>query len=63
MRESLGKYETRRRSESKGQLSLAEVGSARSTLRAAHYRPVSIVASMRRRESVHVGTRKMVNYA
>lgn len=28
MRESLGKYETRRRSESKGQLSLAEVGSA-----------------------------------
>ncbi len=31
MRESLGKYETRRRSESKGQLSLAEVGSARTT--------------------------------
>ena len=28
-----------------------------------HYWPVLIVTSMRRSESVHVGTRKMVNYA
>ena len=30
---------------------------------AAHCRPVSIASSMRRSKSVHVGTRKMVNYA
>ena len=29
----------------------------------AHYRPVSSAASVRRSRSVHVGTRKMVNYA
>ena len=29
----------------------------------AHYRPVSAATSARRSESVHVGTRKMVNYA
>ena len=29
----------------------------------AHYRPVSSASSVRRSKSVHVGTRKMVNYA
>ena len=29
----------------------------------AHYRPVSSALSVRRSKSVHVGTRKMVNYA
>ena len=29
----------------------------------AHHRPVSIASSTRRSKSVHVGTRKMVNYA
>ena len=29
----------------------------------AHHRPVSSALSERRSESVHVGTRKMVNYA
>ena len=28
-----------------------------------HHRPVSTAASVRRSKSVHVGTRKMVNYA
>lgn len=49
MRESLGTYETRRRSESKGHLPMAQVGSGAAVVAAsAHYRPVSIVASMRR---------------
>ena len=34
-----------------------------SSVAGAHHRPVSAAASARRSESVHVGTRKMVNYA
>jgi hypothetical protein len=36
---------------------------ARPSWAGAHCRPVSYASSLRRSESVHVGTRKMVNYA
>ena len=49
MRESLGKYETRRHNESKGRLTSTQVGSALPTGGAAHYRPVSTATSVRRR--------------
>ena len=54
-----------RRNKSKGRPSRpAWVGSASSRVGGAvHYRPVSTATSMRRSESVHVGTRKMMNYA
>ena len=56
----VGRYETRRRNESEGPASRRPRWDPHL---AAHHRPVSFVASKRRSKSVHVGTRKMVNYA
>ena len=57
----IGLYETHRRNESEGGLwSLRWDPCPRG---GAHHRPVSPAASGRRSKSVHVGTRKMVNYA
>ena len=56
----MGFYETQRRSEGKGRVSAAEVGSGsngRRTTGSFH------LFSKGRRKSVHAGTRKMVNYA
>lgn len=58
-----GLYETRRRNESEGSSILACRGGIRPLARLAHHRPVSSSTKVRRSESVHVGTRKMVNYA
>lgn len=64
MRESSGR--TKPRGAMKVKAGLA-AGSGRIRMggdsRPAHYRPVSTATSVRRSESVHVGTRKMVNYA
>ncbi len=38
-------------------------GGIRGLVAAAHHRPVAASAYARRSKSVHVGTRKMVNYA
>lgn len=64
MRESVGV--TKPRGEVKAKSGAFAVGPGRILRRSvpgAHYRPVSAATSARRRESVHVGTRKMVNYA
>jgi hypothetical protein len=63
VRESPGVTKPSGRSESKGRSSSTGSGRIRRRLASAHYRPVSAAASARRSESVHVGTRKMVNYA
>src|SRR6218665_2510236 len=59
----VGRYETRRRNESEGPVSGRPGWDPCGLGRAAHHRPVSFAASKRRSKSVHVGTRKMVNYA
>ena len=63
MRESLGVTKPKGEVRAKAGLASAhEVGSH--VLRGwAHHQPVSFAATLRRSESVHVGTRKMVNYA
>ena len=61
MRESWGSTKPKGAMKVKAALGLAQVGS-RSSERA-HYWPVSIPLWTRRSKSVHVGTRKMVNYA
>ena len=58
----IGLYETHRRNESEGR-SRSVRGRILPSRGEAHCRPVSIATSMRRSKSVHVGTRKMVNYA
>lgn len=67
MRESLGSTKPIGGMKVKGVLGASEAGSAHGAftgvLGAAHCRPVSIATSVRRSRSVHVGTRKMVNYA
>ena len=62
MRESLGSTKPTGAVKAKGVLGASEAGSVVPRT-AAHCRPVSVAASTRRSESVHVGTRKMVNYA
>jgi hypothetical protein len=59
----VGRYETRRRNESEGPVSGRPGWDPDGLGRPAHHRPVSFAASKRRSKSVHVGTRKMVNYA
>ena len=61
MRESWGFTKPKGAMKVKACLRRAEVGSLPPGR--AHYRPVSSATSVRRSESVHVGTRKMVNYA
>ena len=68
MRESLGSTKPTGGMKVKAGLALAEVGScvdsrSRAGEARAHHRPVSSATSVRRSRSVHVGTRKMVNYA
>lgn len=66
MRESLGSTKPRGAMKVKGGLGSSEAGSVplwSNGCGAAHCRPVSIATSVRRSRSVHVGTRKMVNYA
>ena len=59
----VGSYETRRRSESEGRPRTCSGGIPPRSAGGAHHRPVSSALSVRRSRSVHVGTRKMVNYA
>lgn len=61
MRESWGSTKPKGAMKVKAASAAAQVGS-RSSERA-HYWPVSISLQTRRSKSVHVGTRKMVNYA
>ena len=67
MRESLGSTKPRGTMKVKGVLGASEAGSVplfcQRNWWAAHCRPVSTATSVRRSRSVHVGTRKMVNYA
>jgi hypothetical protein len=56
-----GFYETYGRSESKSRLGRPRWDPWHTA--AAHHRPVAASAYARRSKSVHVGTRKMVNYA
>ena len=62
MRKSRGVTKPEGAMKVKARLRPASVGSAARRV-AAHHRPVSFAASKRRSKSVHVGTRKMVNYA
>ena len=60
-----GLYETRRRNESEGLPSAVDSGRIPGLGVRAHYRPLWVLhhGGPRGSESVHVGTRKMVNYA
>ena len=62
MRESLGSTKPTGRMKVKVGLGSSVAGSVVPRA-AAHCRPVSAATSARRSKSVHVGTRKMVNYA
>ena len=61
MRESLGFPKPKGAMKVKAASGFAQAGSRR--VRRAHCRPVPTALSAGRRKSVHVGTRKMVNYA
>jgi hypothetical protein len=61
VRESRGSTKPKGEMKVKAASRLAEVGSRPSGR--AHYWPVSVPSWTRRSKSVHVGTRKMVNYA
>ncbi len=66
MRESSGSTKPTGAMKVKGVLGASEGRIRRKRVKstpAAHCRPVSIATSTRRSQSVHVGTRKMVNYA
>ena len=59
----IGSYETHRRNEGEGRSRSVRGRIGLCPDRTAHCRPVSTAPSVRRSESTHVGTRKMVNYA
>ena len=63
MRESWGLYEAQRRSESKGLLLVGLGGISCIAIGERTTGPSYLSLSVGRRKSVHVGTRKMVNYA
>ena len=62
MRESWGLTKPKGAMKVKARLSVSSGGIPAPT-GGAHHRPVSSATSVRRSKSVHVGTRKMVNYA